>query len=103
MPYRHRIGATLHLAGGITLCGQAQDFTGWTPASRMRGAAGEIVLTAAWLDVTKGLLEITATPAEQADWRPGRYATDLRLTGPDGKVLISEADEIHLLQPITPP
>jgi hypothetical protein len=102
MTYRHKIGATLRLAGQLTLAGQAQDMTGWTVAAHMRGPAGEIPLAATWLDAAAGQLELFADAADQAGWTPGRYAVDVRLTSPTGEVLISDSDEVELLRAVTP-
>ncbi len=103
MTYRHKIGATLRLAGRLTLAGRAQDMSDWAAAAVMRGPAGEIPLVAEWLDAADGQLQLYVAAADQAAWMPGRYAVDVRLTRPDGEVLISDSAEIELLRPTTPP
>lgn len=102
MAYRHKIGATLRLVGKLTLAGAAQDMTGWTAAAVMRGPVGEWPLAAEWQDAAGGVLQLYAAADDQEQWRPGRYAVDVRLTSQTGEVLISDSDEIELVRPVTP-
>lgn len=104
-PYTHKIGASLHLLGQLTLSGQAQDMTGWTVAAHMRGPGGTYALTAVWTDAAVGALALSASPAEQqsAGWQPGRYAVDVRLESPSGQVLISSTAQIVLTEAVTQP
>ncbi|ENO92731.1 hypothetical protein C662_10271 [Thauera sp. 28] len=101
--YEHKIGATLDLVGQLTLNGQAQDMAGWSARSQMRGPAGEIDLECVWLDAGAGVLAVRAAPDAQGDWRPGRYGIDVRLESPSGEVLISSADQVQLVAPVTRP
>lgn len=100
--YEHKIGATLYLAGQLTLAGQPQDMSGWSVRSQMRGPGGVIELACEWLDATVGQLAISAPPASQAAWLPGRYAIDVRLQDlASGDVLISSTREVALVRPET--
>lgn len=97
----HKIGATLDLVGQLTLDGQVQDMTGWTAAAHMRGPGGTYVLNAGFADAAAGAVQLTATPAQQIGWTPGRYAIDVRLESPAGQVLISSTAQIELSAPVT--
>lgn len=99
--YEHKIGATLDLVGQLRLDGQAQDMTGWSARSQMRGPAGAVELECVWVDAAGGVLAVRAAPEAQDDWRPGRYGIDVRLESPSGEVLISSADQIQLVAPVT--
>lgn len=99
--YEHKIGATLDLVGQLTLGGQAQDMTGWTARSQIRGPGGAFELVCVWLDAGAGVLAVRAAPSAQVGWPPGRYGIDVRLESPGGEVLISSADQLVLVAPIT--
>lgn len=99
--YEHKIGATLDLVGQLTLDGQVQDMSGWEARCTMRGPAGAIALDCAWVDASIGVLGIGAPPAEQGEWLPGRYSTDVRLESAGGVVLISSSAQIVLQRPET--
>lgn len=103
MAYRHPIGATFRLAGQLTLSGQAQDMSAWTPSAILRGPLGCHPLDAAWLDAGQGQLQLHVPASEQTDWQPGRYAVEVRLTRNDGEVLISGHDDVELVRALTPP
>ena len=53
-PYRHKIGSTLRLAGGVTLNGQPQDLSGWQVSCVAGNGCARIDLHADWIDATKG-------------------------------------------------
>ncbi|MFN3985739.1 MAG: hypothetical protein ACK4KV_09615 [Rhodocyclaceae bacterium] len=99
--YEHKIGATLDLAGQLTLDGQSQDMSGWTARSTMRGPHGAIDLDCEWLDASVGALALRKAPADQVTWQPGRYSVDVRLESPTGEQLISSSAQIVLARPVT--
>lgn len=99
----HKIGATLYLVGELRLNGQVQDMTGWAVRSQMRGPAGVVDLVCEWLDPAAGALSVGAPAADQAGWRAGRYAIDVRLTSPAGVVLISASRDVQLVAAVTQP
>lgn len=101
MTYTHKIGATLELAGHLTLDGAAQDMSGWSAAAQMRGPAGLVDLAVVWLNAGVGQLLLGAAASDQASWQPGRYAVDVRLTSPDGVVLISDSAQVVLVEAVT--
>ena len=98
--YKHKIGASLELAGRLTLGGQALDMSGWAARSQLRGPM-VIELDCAWLDEASGLLSVRAAPGAQGNWRPGRYGMDVELTSPAGDVLISSSALVLMQLPIT--
>ncbi len=100
---QHKIGASLDLVGQLTLGGQVQDMTGWTAAAHMRGPGGTYVLNAGFADAAAGAVQLTATPAQQIGWTPGRYVIDVRLESPAGQVLISSTAQIVLTEAVTQP
>lgn len=102
MSYTHKIGATFDLTGRLRLAGVAQDMRGWLARAAMRSGARQIDLVCEWLDAAQGILRLYTAADDQAAWQPGRYAVDVRLTRPDGVVLISSNAEIVLEKAVTP-
>ena len=102
MSYTHKIGATFDLTGRLRLAGAAQDMSGWGVRAAMRSGARQIDLVCEWLDPAQGVLRMHTAADQQADWQAGRYAIDVRLTRPDGVVLISRSGEIVLAKAVTP-
>lgn len=102
MSYTHKIGATFDLTGRLSLSGVAQDMSGWGVRAAMRSGARQIDLVCEWLNPAQGVLRLSTAADRQDGWQPGRYAIDVRLTRPDGVVLISSSGEIALTKAVTP-
>lgn len=98
------IGATFQLTGGLQQDGAPGDFTGWGLVANLYDYAGVnqiSPLTVTFLDVTTGLLTMTAPST--ASWPAGKARIDVQLTTPAGEVILGPPTYIRILQsPLSP-
>jgi hypothetical protein len=100
----HIIGATFRVSGPVRIGGGWPDITDWTVSAVLRGPGFlcPFECSLAW-DAAKGCTMITLgiDAAEQSGWREGHAELDVRLTAPDGFVLITSKAFITLRNPVT--
>lgn len=93
------IGATFQLTGGLQKDGVPADFTGWTLAANLYDGAGVTLispLSVTWLDITQGLLTLSAPST--ADWPATKARIDVRLVTPEGDVILGPPSYLRILQ-----
>ncbi|MBU9440008.1 hypothetical protein DN523_10210 [Burkholderia multivorans] len=93
------IGSTFKLVGGLQKDGAPADFSGSTLTAVLFDSAGKkqiAALDVEWLDVTKGLLTLTADST--AGWTPQKARIDVRLTLSTGDVVLGPPVYIRIEQ-----
>ncbi len=93
------IGSTFQLVGGLQQDGAEADFTGWTLSANLYDAAGVNLISPlmiTWLDVTKGLLTLSAP--DTSGWSASKARIDFRLVSPDGEVILGPPSYLRIAQ-----
>lgn len=93
------IGATFQLIGGLQKDGLPDDFTDWSLTANLYDSAGITListLTVTWLDITKGLLALSA-PATSA-WPATKARIDCRLVTPETEVILGPPTYLRIAQ-----
>lgn len=80
------------------------NLTGWQIRCDLRNSLGMNViqpLTAVFTNAATGVIRLTATAVETVVWSKSLLALDIRLTNPNGVVVISETVNINVVERIT--
>ncbi|CAM2155378.1 conserved hypothetical protein [Paraburkholderia tropica] len=93
------IGATFQLTGGVQQDGAPADFSGWTLTANLYDSAGVTLiapLSVTWIDITQGLLTLSAP--DTSDWPATKARIDCRLVTPDGEVILGPPSYLRIAQ-----
>lgn len=93
------IGSTFQLVGSLQKDGVPGDFTGYTLTSNLYDYSGSNLisaLTITWLDITKGLLTISAP--NTSNWSASKARIDLRLVTPANEVVLGPPTYLRIAQ-----
>ncbi|WP_430230450.1 hypothetical protein [Paraburkholderia tropica] len=93
------IGSTFQLVGGLQKDGAPGDFTGWTLTANLYDSAGVTLispLSVTWLDVTQGLLTLSAPST--SEWPATKARIDCRLETPEGEVILGPPSYLRIAQ-----
>jgi hypothetical protein len=98
---RIKAGASFDFAGTATHPSVA-DWTGWTLASQIRGVDDALLatLTVEWAAVTSGIFRLRFN-GSTADWPPGDYRIDIKLTSPSGQSVPTQTETLRVERRIT--
>jgi hypothetical protein len=93
------IGATLQLGGALQKDGGAADFSGWAFDAKLYDQSGTTLianLSSSWLDVTQGLLMLSASSTD--NWPACKARIDVRLTTPTGDPILGPPTYLRIAQ-----
>jgi hypothetical protein len=93
------IGATFQLVGGLQKDGAPSDFTGWTLTANLYDQSGTNLisnLSTNWLDITQGLLTLTASSTDS--WPAGKARIDIELVTSMGDVVLGPPTYLRIMQ-----
>ncbi|WP_250439896.1 hypothetical protein [Caballeronia sp. AZ1_KS37] len=93
------IGATFQMVGGLQKDGAPSDFSGWTLTANLYDQTGSTLLSnlnTNWLDITQGLLTLTAP--DTSSWPAGKARIDCQLVTPSGEIVLGPPTYLRILQ-----
>jgi hypothetical protein len=93
------IGATFNLVGGLQQDGAPADFSGWSFTANLYDQTGKTLispLSVLWVDITKGLLTLSAASTE--NWAACKARIDCKLVTPQGEVVLGPPTYLRIAQ-----
>lgn len=93
------IGSTFQLVGALQKDGVPSDFTGWTLTANMYDQQGVNLISAlniVWLDITSGLLQMSATGT--SNFSAGKARIDCKLVTPTGDIVLGPPTYLRIAQ-----
>jgi hypothetical protein len=93
------IGATFSLVGGLQQDGSPADFTGWSLSANMFDQGGTTLispLSVTWVDITQGLLTLSAASTDS--WPACKARIDCKLVTPQGDIVLGPPTYLRIAQ-----